>query len=56
MYIYVWEYTVLDINKEAFESIYGKTGEWVKLFSGKDGYIKTEFFVNPRGVYMTIDY
>jgi serine protease inhibitor len=56
MYIYVWEYSVLDVNRKAFERAYGKGGDWERLFTGKDGYIKTEFFMNERGVYLTIDH
>jgi hypothetical protein len=56
MYIYVWEFTVKDVNRDAFERAYGKEGDWEKLFTGKDGYVKTEFLINERGVYMTIDY
>ena len=57
MYIYIWEYKVTDENRSAFESAYGKDGDWDKLFSGKEGYIKTELFLDStRNRYITIDY
>lgn len=57
MYIYIWEYDISEENLDAFEETYGKDGDWVKLFSGKDGYVGTEFYKDPEkeGRYITID-
>ncbi len=57
MYIYVWEYDISEENREAFEHTYGKKGDWVNLFTGKDGYVGTEFYKDPEkeGRYITID-
>jgi heme-degrading monooxygenase HmoA len=58
MYIYIWEYKVKEVKRESFEKAYGPDGDWVGLFAGKDGYIRTEFFndVKIKSRYLTIDY
>lgn len=41
-YAYVWEYQVLDTALDRFKSLYGPSGEWVRLFLRAEGYICTE--------------
>ncbi len=44
MYHIVWEYEVRDGQLAAFESLYGSTGEWSRLFQAAEGYRGTELY------------
>ena len=57
-YAYVWEYIVDADHVEQFLAAYGPEGEWVQLFRGREGYVRTEL-LRDRGnplKFMTIDY
>lgn len=57
MYRTIWEFEVDPSNQEAFESMYGPTGDWVDLFKDYEGYVKTQLFAD-RAVpqrYITVD-
>jgi len=58
MFTYIWEYFVKEEFRSEFEKAYGPDGDWVKLFSKAEGYIKTELqqdISNPLR-YITIDH
>lgn len=58
MIFYIWEYLVKEEFTSEFERAYGPDGDWVKLFSRAEDYIKTELqqdISNPLR-YITIDY
>ena len=54
----VWEFCVRTDRRRAFEKIYGPEGDWARLFSRGDGYIRTELIRDPktRGRYVTVDF
>ncbi|MCH7691778.1 MAG: antibiotic biosynthesis monooxygenase, partial [candidate division Zixibacteria bacterium] len=57
-YAYIWEYIVNPDHMDDFLNAYTPDGEWVKLFRGNPGYIKTELLCdrdNPLR-FVTIDY
>lgn len=57
-YLVVWEFQVRAGSEAQFEAIYGPSGDWVRLFSKADGFIRTELnqdLNNPRR-YLTFDY
>ena len=57
-YCYIWEYIVQDGSNAEFEKVYGADGDWVKLFRGSSGYVKTDLIrdqSNPQR-YITIDH
>jgi heme-degrading monooxygenase HmoA len=58
MFVYIWEYDVMEANRAAFERIYGPAGDWVQLFRQGTGHIRTELLhdVARAGRYVTIDY
>jgi len=57
-YAYVWEYTVSEANRGAFEEAYGPSGTWVELFRRAPGYVATELHRDREDAsrYLTIDY
>ena len=57
-YLTIWEYKVKVPKMREFEKLYGPAGEWVKLFSTDDNYIKTELHkdINDPYRFVTIDY
>jgi len=54
----VWEFCVRTDRRRAFEKIYGPEGNWARLFSRGDGYIRTELIRDPKttGRYVTVDF
>ena len=57
MYIIVWEYKVKPECATEFEIAYGGGGEWVRLFTGAQGYLGTHLLcdaANPMR-YLTLD-
>jgi len=57
MHVIVWEYTVPEAHRDAFERDYGPNGDWVALFRSAPGYIGTELLRDEKipGRYITID-
>ena len=57
-YVYIWEYRVLPEHVEAFRLAYGPDGPWVRLFTGRSGYLRTELLEDrdDPGRFLTIDY
>ena len=57
-YVYIWEYRVSPENVEAFRAAYGPDGLWVRLFTGRPGYLRTELLEDrdDPGRFLTIDY
>jgi len=57
-FVYIWEYMVKEEFLEEFNSIYGPTGDWAKLFRKAEGYLTTELhqdISDPRR-FITVDY
>jgi ribosomal-protein-alanine acetyltransferase len=54
----VWEFRVSGQKLRAFEKAYGPNGDWARLFSRGDGYIRTELIRDPKttGRYVTVDF
>jgi len=57
MFIYVWEFQVPPERREAFESEYGPSGSWVRLFGSDPAYLGTELLRDEAraGRYLTVD-
>jgi heme-degrading monooxygenase HmoA len=57
MHVIVWEFTVLDEHRDAFERAYGSEGDWAALFRSALGYLGTELLRGDQtvGRYLTID-
>ncbi len=57
-YAYIWEYEVPVEHGGAFERAYGPEGDWVRLFRGAPGYVRTELHRDRArpGRYVTIDW
>ncbi|MGH7631715.1 MAG: antibiotic biosynthesis monooxygenase family protein [Gemmatimonadales bacterium] len=57
MYRIVWTYEVKPDSAEAFERIYGRDGEWARLFRAADGYLGTDLFRSTAAPtrYVTVD-
>src|SRR6266700_2136231 len=54
----VWEFRVSGQKLRAFEKAYGPNGDWTRLFSRGDGYIRTELIRDPKttGRYVSLDF
>lgn len=57
-FAYLWEYVVSESYLDKFQQVYGSQGDWVRLFSQADGYVKTELHrdANRPNRFLTIDY
>jgi heme-degrading monooxygenase HmoA len=57
-YLTIWEFRVRAGCENEFESVYGPRGDWVRLFSKVQGFIRTELNhdLNDRHRYLTLDY
>ena len=56
-YAYIWEFTVAEAHRPAFERAYGPHGPWVALFRRAPGYLGTELLRDAAtpGRYLTVD-
>lgn len=54
-FVIVWRYEVADANREAFERVYGRDGDWGRLFATAEGFIETELLAGDDGSYITLD-
>lgn len=55
-FIIVWEYTVREEHRAAFEREYGPDGAWAELFRGDADYLGTDLVRgDAAGEYLTID-
>jgi len=57
-FLVIWEFIVRPGTEQAFESIYGPNGDWVKLFREACGYCRTTLTrdcEDPRR-YFTLDF
>ena len=57
MHVIVWEFTVPQVHRAAFEQAYGPDGDWALLFRTAPGYRGTELLrdTTAPGRYLTID-
>jgi heme-degrading monooxygenase HmoA len=57
MHIILWRFEVVRERVKEFQSIYGSSGDWAKLFCLADGYCGTELLQasDDRTRFMTID-
>ena len=57
-YLVVWEFQVKLEAQFAFEHIYGRAGDWARLFSQSPNYRGTRLLrdLNEPGRYLTFDY
>jgi heme-degrading monooxygenase HmoA len=57
MHVIVWEFTVPEQHRNAFEKAYGSDGDWAVLFRTASGYLGTELLRDEQtaGRYLTID-
>mgnify|MGYP006173234299 CR=1 FL=1 len=51
----IWRYEVREEHREAFESVYGPTGDWARLFARSGGFRGTELLRADDGSYLTLD-
>lgn len=58
MYFVLWEYQVKPLQVQEFESVYGKDGDWARLFSKGSGYLGTQLLRDKQlpHRYVTIDH
>lgn len=54
-YLIIWQYTVADEHRQAFETAYYGEGAWAQLFRRSSVYLKTELWRNDEH-YITLDY
>lgn len=54
MIVSIWRYRVAQGREAEFERIYGRDGEWAKLFARTEGYLGTEL-LRGDGDYLTLD-
>ena len=57
MYVIVWEFRVPAERRAAFETAYGPTGDWARLFAQGAGFIAVELLrcAEEPGRYVTLD-
>ena len=57
-YAYMWEFTVEPASIDRFIAFYGPGGDWVRLFSQAEGYIRTALHrdLNQPERFLTVDY
>jgi hypothetical protein len=57
-FVYIWKYIVKEENIDEFIGVYGRKGEWVRLFHESNDYIQTKLFsdINNPSTFITIDY
>jgi heme-degrading monooxygenase HmoA len=56
IYVIVWKFEVPPESDEEFRAIYGRDGEWARLFARHDGFVGTELIaIDEPGQYLTID-
>ncbi|MGN6499432.1 MAG: antibiotic biosynthesis monooxygenase family protein [Tsuneonella sp.] len=53
----IWEFTIEEANREAFERAYAPGGPWARLFAEGEGFLDTRLLraKESAGVYQTID-
>lgn len=58
MYVLLWEFTVSVQTQALFEAIYGPDGDWQRLFTQHEGYIRTDLMRDQTtsGRYVTCDF
>jgi len=58
MFVVLWEFDVKTGSAERFESVYGPSGEWAKLFQSDPAYRRTLLLQDPfrPGTYVTCDF
>ena len=54
-FIILWKFRTKKGREGEFERAYGKSGDWVRFFKKGKGYIKTEFYQDTNGEYLTVD-
>lgn len=55
-FVYIWTYEVTPENVPAFERLYGRDGDWARLFAQSPAYVGTELLRDlDGGGYLTID-
>ena len=52
----IWRYEVREEHREAFERAYGPDGDWARLFSASEFFLRTDLMVSDQGQYLTVDY
>lgn len=54
----VWEFKVGVEMRAEFERIYGRNGDWIRLFETAPGFIRSELVRDPgrAGRYLTLDF
>jgi hypothetical protein len=57
MVVRVWQYDVVPGVEAEFERVYGRDGDWARLFAQSAGYLGTGLFrdVDVPGRYLTVD-
>lgn len=57
-YTYVWEYRVAAARLQDFLRVYGRDGDWVRLFRGVPGYLRSELYCDRADPlhFITIDH
>ncbi len=58
MYLIIWEYEVKMGSEEAFENMYGPSGDWAQLFNSDTEYSKTILLKDSpeKQIYLTLDF
>jgi heme-degrading monooxygenase HmoA len=54
-FVILWKFRPKEGRESEFERAYGENGEWVRFFKKGKGYIKTEFYQDANGEYLTLD-
>jgi heme-degrading monooxygenase HmoA len=57
MYVIVWRFRARPDRLEAFEQVYGPSGDWARLFAEGKGYLGTELLRDTAdvGEYLCVD-
>jgi quinol monooxygenase YgiN len=58
MFLALWEFEVKPGCGERFQSVYGRDGEWVRLFRSDPSFIKTRLLRDPdaENKFLTMDF
>jgi len=52
----LWRFAVVPEKAARFVEAYGPDGDWVKLFSEADGFVRTELWRADDGSFLTADH
>jgi heme-degrading monooxygenase HmoA len=55
-HVRLWQFEVAEDREAQFLAAYASTGDWARLFSAAQGFLRTELWRNGDGIYLTADH